>query len=208
MDPLITPVLCIGDRSGKNLAHVRENLDGVDYILLDEVSMISCIDMYNISRQCSRARGKHDVPFGGINMIFAGDFAQLPPVRIGQALYSTTVGTHINSSQTVTGQEAAIGKALWHQITTVVILRENMRQKLQTKEDTMLRTALENMRYKSCTPQDIAFLRSRIAGSGPNDPHLAQKKFRNVSVITAFNAQKDVINELGCERLLLKPINV
>ena len=56
------------------------------------------------------------------------------------------------------------------------------------------------MRYKSCTPQDIAFLRSRIAGKGPNDPKLAQKSFRNVSIITAFNAQKDRINQLGCER--------
>ena len=47
---------------------------------------------------------------------------------------------------TVQGQQAAIGKALWHQVTTVVILRENMRQKKQTPEDAKLHTALENMR--------------------------------------------------------------
>jgi hypothetical protein len=29
---------------------------------------------------------------------------------------------------------------------------------------------------------------------------LSQKAFRNVSIITAFNAQKDRINQLGCER--------
>jgi hypothetical protein len=75
-----------------------------------------------------------------------------------------------------------------------------MRQDKQSPEDTMLRTALENMRYKSCTPQDIDFLRTRIAGKGPNDPKLAQKRFRNVSIITALNAQKDKINELGCNR--------
>jgi hypothetical protein len=97
-------------------------------------------------------------------------------------------------------QEAAIGKALWHQVTTVVILRENMRQKRQSPEDAKLRTALENMRYKACTQEDITFLRSRIAGKGPNDPKLAQKRFRNVSIITARNAQKDRINQLGCKR--------
>ncbi|KIM72209.1 hypothetical protein PILCRDRAFT_82085 [Piloderma croceum F 1598] len=75
-----------------------------------------------------------------------------------------------------------------------------MRQKKQTPEDAKLRTALENMRYKSCTSEDIAFLRSRIAGKGPDDPKLSQKAFRNVSIITAFNAQKDRINQLGCER--------
>ena len=64
----------------------------------------------------------------------------------------------------------------------------------------MLRAALENMRYKSCTPQDISFLRTRIAGKGPGDPKLAQKRFQNVSIITALNAQKDKINELGCNR--------
>ena len=75
-----------------------------------------------------------------------------------------------------------------------------MRQKLQTPEDAKLRTALENMRYKACTQDDIVFLRTRIAGKGPNDPKLAQKRFRNVSIITALNAQKDKINQLGCER--------
>src|SRR5882762_4681082 len=86
------------------------------------------------------------------------------------------------------------------QVTTVVILHQNMRQAQQSAEDSMLRTALENMRYKSCIPEDIAFLRTRIAGKGPNDPKLAQRRFRNVSVITARNAQRDQINELGCKR--------
>src|SRR6202050_574134 len=81
-----------------------------------------------------------------------------------------------------------------------MILHQNMRQARQCVIDTQLRTALENMRYKACTPSDIAFLRTRIAGRGPNDPKLAQKSFRNVSVITAQNAQRDKINELGCER--------
>jgi len=67
------------------------------------------------------------VPYGGINMIFSGDFAQLSPV-FGSALYSGTVDTQLMSHMTVQGQKAAIGKALWHQVTTVVILRENMRQ--------------------------------------------------------------------------------
>jgi hypothetical protein len=186
--------------SANSLAQIRARLDGVDYIFLDEVSMISCRDMYKISAQAAKARGVHDEPFGGINFIFAGDFAQLPPARSGGPLYAGSVGTQLQSGQSVEQQESAIGKALWHQITTVVILRQNMRQARQTLEDANLRTALENMRYKSCTPDDIAFLRTRIAGKGPNDPKLAQKRFRNVSVITARNAQRDKINELGTER--------
>jgi len=190
--------------SANSLAQIRARLDGVDYIFLDEVSMLSCRDLYKISAQAAKARGIHDEPFGGINFIFAGDFAQLPPARSGSPLYSGSIGTQVHSGQTIDGQESAIGKALWHQVTTVVILRQNMRQAKQTPEDAMLRTALENMRYKSCTPEDIAFLRTRIAGKGPNDPKLAQKRFRNVSIITARNAQRDMINELGCERFAVE----
>ena len=48
-----------------------------------------------------------------------------------------------------------IGRALWHQVTTVVILQKNMRQNTQSVEDAKLRTALENMRYGACTADDI-----------------------------------------------------
>ena len=101
-------------------------------------------------------------PFGGINMIFAGDFAQLPPAVNGSPLYSHTVGRVIHKTYGHEQQQASIGKALWHQFTTVVILRENMRQRSQSKGDAQLRTALENLRYKSCTPQDIALLKTRV----------------------------------------------
>lgn len=71
---------------------------------------------------------------------------------------------------TVKGQQPAIGKALWHQVTTVGILRENMRQKTQIPEDARLHTALENMRYAACTPEDIKFLKTQIVGRLPEQP--------------------------------------
>jgi hypothetical protein len=182
-----------------SLAHVRTRLDGVDYIFVDEISMVSCHELYKISAQLAKARNVVDMPFGGLNMIFAGDFAQLKPVR-GSALYSSLVGTSIDASKTLQGQQSAIGKALWHQVTTVVILRQNMRQNKQTEDDSKLRTALENMRYACCTPEDISFLRTRIAGRRKNQPDLTAPQFRNVSIITALNSHKDRLNQLGCER--------
>ncbi|KAH7903740.1 hypothetical protein BJ138DRAFT_1020149 [Hygrophoropsis aurantiaca] len=75
-----------------------------------------------------------------------------------------------------------------------------MRQKIQSEEDAKLRTALENMRYKSCTEEDISFLETRIAGNLPDRPCLSDNTFRDVSIITAWNSQKDRINELGAAR--------
>ncbi|RPD64013.1 hypothetical protein L227DRAFT_584447 [Lentinus tigrinus ALCF2SS1-6] len=131
------------------------------------------------------------VPFGGINMIFAGDFAQLPPAMGGKALYAHDVGRVIHRTHDHLKQKASIGKAVWHQFTT---------QRSQTAEDAKLQTALENLRYRACTPQDIKLIQSRVAGHGPGRPKLNQPRFRDVSVITSWNTYRDKINELGCER--------
>ena len=177
---------------------MKEKLKGVDYIFIDEVSMLSCIDMYNISAQLARLRDNTEEPFGAVNMIFAGDFAQLPPGSKAAALYSDF--RHAKSSSDYS-QKAVIGKGIWHQTTTVVILRENMRQNGVGSNDDKLRAALDNMRYKACTPQDIDYLHTLLVESQPNGvKKLLSPDFRNVSVITGINAHRDKINEMGVER--------
>jgi hypothetical protein len=54
--------------------------EGIDYLFIDEVSMISCKFLCRISEALSIAKG-NTTAFGGVNVIFAGDFAQLPPVK-------------------------------------------------------------------------------------------------------------------------------
>ncbi|KAJ3872528.1 hypothetical protein F5051DRAFT_463408 [Lentinula edodes] len=152
--------------------------------------------MYNISARLAKALGEEEIEFGGMNMIFAGDFAQLPPA-MGSPLYSNTIGLSGNS---IYKQEEAIGKAIWHRITTVVILQKNMRQKLITDDDNKFRTALEHMRYKKCTAADIAFLRSRISANISGANSICEKIYRDIPIITAFNVHKDEINRVGCER--------
>src|ERR1700728_3209246 len=149
--------------------------------------MLSCHDMYKISVQLAKAFNEPNEPFGGRDFVCAGDFAQLPPVGGGESvsLYSGSIGAQVYSGLSHYDQESAIGKALWHQVTTVVILRENMRQKLQSREDAKFHKALENMRYKACTQVDIAFLCTHITGPGVNKAKLAEKNFQNVSIITA-----------------------
>lgn len=76
-----------GERvEGVGICKVRERLRGGEYIFLDEVSMVSCASLYAISERLARALNEPNEAFGGMNMIFAGDFAQLPPVK-ANALY-------------------------------------------------------------------------------------------------------------------------
>ena len=71
-----------------------------------------------------------------------------------------------------------------------------MRQQLTSNDDIKLCTALENMRYKNCTADDIEFLRSRIS-SDIGKVSVCSNEFRNISIITAKNVQWDEINRLG-----------
>ena len=75
----------INEHSGtlSNFAKVRSRLAGVDYVFFDEVSMLSARDLYRISYQLAHTFNKPELPFGGMNMVFCGDFAQLPPVPGG-----------------------------------------------------------------------------------------------------------------------------
>ena len=190
----------INDKSGTGrIGHVKEKMAGVQYIFFDEVSMLSAKDLYRIHVQLARVFDCADVPFGNLNMVFSGDFAQLPPALGGEnvSLYSRTIGS---ISTDIKSQEEAIGKALWHQMTTVVILRENMRQKHQSTEDAQFRTALENMRFKACTPEDIVFLRTLVSSKVPGRRSICDEDFRNVSIITGTNLHKDEINRLGAIR--------
>ncbi len=94
----------INDARGDNilnklLSEVKSCLNGVNYVFFDEVSMLSCSDLYRISARLCAVFNIYHVPFGGIYMIFAGDFAQLPPAYggSGQSLYSAYVGAKSDS---------------------------------------------------------------------------------------------------------------
>ena len=155
--------------------------------------MLSARDLYRIHVQLAKVFFCAHVPFGNLNMVFSRDFVQLPPALGGEnvSLYSRTIDS---ISTDIKSQEEAIGKALWHQIMTVVILHENMRQKHQSLEDAQFQTALENMRFKACTPKDIIFLHTLVSSRLPSRCSVCDEDFRNVSIITGTNLHKDEIN--------------
>ena len=64
-------------------------LENVEWIIIDEMSMIGRRSLGLIDKMLKHGTGAHDKDFGGKNMILVGDFGQLPPV--GEAtMYDTS----------------------------------------------------------------------------------------------------------------------
>ena len=60
------------------------------YMIIDEVSMLNCKVIEDLHKQLIIAKAKPEIEFGAMNIIFFGDFLQLPAV-INLDLYRNTV---------------------------------------------------------------------------------------------------------------------
>ena len=60
--------------------HKRPNWNKIDLLIVDEVSMLSLKIFKILDLIARKIKKKPDIPFGGIQLIFSGDFYQLPPV--------------------------------------------------------------------------------------------------------------------------------
>ena len=77
--------------------------------------MLSARDLYCISNQLSKVFNTPEESFGGLNMVFSGDFTQLPPA-VGCGGYCFTHNQLELNASSMKSQEEAVGKALWHQV--------------------------------------------------------------------------------------------
>jgi hypothetical protein len=184
--------LCLNQREkkGGNSSKTKRDLhamwEGVDYLFIDEVSMVGCSLLLKISEALIEAKG-NTLPFGGINIIFAGDFAQLPPV--GQTRLYSNIDTSRAKSANKKGQNDIGGKLLWLSIKTVVIFTEIMRQ--AGEENEIFVDLLSRLREGRCTSIDYDILSSRVLQHQTIDWNL----WENTPIIVSDNATKDALNE-------------
>ena len=172
---------------------IRNRIKAVDYVFIDEISMVDCLALYNISAQMNLAMRIDDVAFAGKSMIFAGDFGQLPPLHTsGPALYNPMVSSVIHTTNSVSTQKKSIGKALWHQFTVVVLLKQNMRQ--TSEEDQKFRKLLVNLRMNSCDVEDFELMHSRVPHPDHPDIDMDHPDVRHSNMITCWNTNSDLLN--------------
>jgi len=120
------------------------------YMIIDEVSMLDCKVIEDLHKQLTIAKAKPEVEFCATNMIFVGDFLQLPAV-INPDLYRDTVTRRH-------------GHQLWRSLNAVVILKEQVRQ----AGDPEYAALLSRLRIREPSNEDIETLNSRIGEKLPN----------------------------------------
>ena len=64
---------------GIALQQLQSNVENVEYLIIDEYSLVGQSLLGWIDSRCRQARGLANHSFGGISVIIVGDIAQLPP---------------------------------------------------------------------------------------------------------------------------------
>ncbi len=142
-------------------------------LVVDEISMISPVYLAAIDTIARRLRGIYNIAFGGIQLIFFGDFFQLPPVSASLGLSATLYCFETNA---------------WHDtIQKTIELKSAVRQ-----VDGAFCELLDRVRTARLTLEDISLLRSR-EGATLNVPE-------GVEPTRLFPHRKSA-NKVNCARL-------
>ncbi|KAH7904307.1 hypothetical protein BJ138DRAFT_974232, partial [Hygrophoropsis aurantiaca] len=126
--------------------------------------------------------------FGGINVIFAGDFFQYPPIA-GTPLYAP-----ISKSTKISNLEIKkrLGRLAWKTINIVVSLEEQQRM----KDDTGYAEAVRRLRVRKCNLEDLDLFNSRLikSASYPQGIDMKMSENQQACAIISTNLLRETIN--------------
>ncbi len=138
------------DLTGQSLCRLQDSHNDIDYIIIDEYSMLGQVTFGWIDKRCKQATGCNDRVFGGKSLILTGDPGQLPPVA-DKPLY------HAKPSNAVGEQ----GYQAYHLFDKVVKLTVNQRVQGMTSEQIQFRDLLLRLRKGESTVKDWKLLLTR-----------------------------------------------
>jgi ATP-dependent exoDNAse (exonuclease V) alpha subunit len=145
----------------QNRTVLRTEWKDVEVLLLDEVSLLAQQLNCEIDHALRYATERPDEWYGGIQIIFAGDFYQYPPIG-GTALY-TPISQY--SAQTNKHIEQRLGRLAWKTVNMVVTLTEQERM----KKDPEYGHAVNRLRTRQCGLDDVELFNSRVVMSASNE---------------------------------------
>ena len=143
------------------------------------------------------------VPFGRLNVIFSGDFLQFSPV-CDMALYSDLLSSpsenddddskrrYVKKALSERQVQCRVGRALWLQINTVVLLNKQMRT-----EDVDFNALQHRVRFGNGTAEDHNKLRKRIVHPSNEVKSLNQPEWKTAIMLVCRNELRTRLNNMS-----------
>ncbi|CAF1468535.1 unnamed protein product [Adineta ricciae] len=163
----------------------------VEYLLIDEMSMVGLTLLGKLNRIiCSEKHVDPQVPFGGVNVIFFGDYLQYRPVydsplHTDFSLPSKKKLGKIPSEKEV---QQRVARSLLLQINCVVKLTQQMRT-----EDSGYLQLLDRLRHGQCNYDDYDLLQTRVVGQ-PSIESLHDSPWSKAPILVFRNEVRTQIN--------------
>ena len=158
-----------------------------NFLILDEVSMLGCNKLTKISQALQKNKS-NCLAFGGIHVLFSGDFFQLPAIGDVSLYHQSCKGKYdVKTTE--------IGMSLWRNIVkTTVLLTEHYRAPNPTVYEVM-----ERLRKGALLPKDIEKIKGRVFGH-PNGPDPQDPKWQDAPLITPRNNIRQAWNNQAAVR--------
>ncbi|CAF4251337.1 unnamed protein product [Rotaria socialis] len=158
----------------------------VKYLIIDEMSMLGLSLLARLNRIVKTAKHINtDVPFGGINVIFFGDYLQYSPV-LDKPLYHSGTSTQQYTERQI---EMQCAQKVISQINCVVQLEQQMRT-----EDTRYLELLNRLRDGKSTIEDYELLCTRVIGTPNLKTYLQQDPWNEAPILVFRNTLRTQIN--------------
>ncbi|KAJ5111720.1 hypothetical protein NUU61_001350 [Penicillium alfredii] len=144
----------------ENLSSLQATFRGVHYMIIDEKSMIGLRQIFWIDHRgreiCPRCG---DQPFGGLNIVLAGDYFQFPPV-LQRPLYFNEPLSHDFDLR---------GRVFYHGFKTTIELATIFRREGNDPTSVAFRDALNHLREECLSADNWKLLTSRIQNNIPSE---------------------------------------
>ena len=151
-------------------------LENLKVMIIDEVSMVGNKMLAKIDQRLREITGNMSLHFGGVSILFFGDFNQLRPVK------ESYIFQMINTNNL----SILAGTTLWS-VFKIYRLTEIMRQ----KDDMIFAQALNNLTQFKLTAEDRALFEDRVFSENSNREERRLDKIP-VNCIHLFTTNKDV----------------
>ena len=165
----------------------------VRYLIIDEYSMLSRSFLATLSRNISiglegSPYALQDRSFGGLNVILCGDLHQFPPVACAK---SEVLYHPMNLAKD--SDDAKVGRRIYEEFSTVVVLREQMRI-----TDPGWRDFLVRLRYGRVQSGDLTMLRTLLLHRSPID--FSSPPWNDASLITPRHGVRTQWNDASLRK--------